>query len=303
MTSRWLRPQTGVNQSAMNYSDANQQGAVRLMGVLNCTPDSFSDGGCFVDTTQAIKHGLCMVEQGAAIIDVGGESTRPDAEPVPLQDELQRVIPVVAALVQQGCVVSIDTMKAEVMRQAIAAGASMVNDVSALSYDAESLSLIADSAVDVCLMHMQGSPKTMQQQPKYGNVVDDVTVFFKQRIDACLQAGIKSSAIILDPGIGFGKRLQDNLDLIQSISHFKKTFAMPILLGVSRKSFLGKLTDSPVSDREIETAVAGSMGVVYGADMLRVHDVAAQKRAAQVASALSPCVVPAIDFKLASARN
>jgi len=257
------------------------------MGVLNCTPDSFSDGGNFVDAEAAVAHGLAMFEQGAAIIDVGGESTRPDAEPVSLQDELQRVMPVVEALVEQGCPVSIDTMKAEVMSQAIAAGASLVNDVSALTYDADSLSLLASTGTNVCLMHMQGSPKTMQQQPLYDNVVEDVSVFFAQRIEACLQAGIESSSIILDPGIGFGKSLDDNLALIQAITRFKKIFDMPVLLGVSRKSFLGQLTSSPVSDRELETAVAGGMGIAYGADILRVHDVVAQKRAIQVASALS----------------
>jgi len=257
------------------------------MGVLNCTPDSFSDGGNFVDAEAAIAHGLAMFEQGAAIIDVGGESTRPDAEPVSLQDELQRVMPVIEALVEQGCPVSIDTMKAEVMSQAIAAGASLVNDVSALTYDADSLSLLASTGTDVCLMHMQGSPKTMQQQPLYDNVVEDVSVFFAQRIEACLQAGIESSSIILDPGIGFGKSLDDNLTLIQAIPLFKQRFAMPVLLGVSRKSFLGQLTSSPVSDRELETAVAGGMGIAYGADILRVHDVVVQKRAIQVASALS----------------
>jgi len=277
MKSYWLRPQTA----------ADQRGDVWIMGVLNCTPDSFSDGGSFVDSEAAVAHGLGMVEQGAAIIDVGGESTRPDAEPVSLSDELQRVIPVVAALAKHGCRVSIDSMKAEVMAQAIAAGASMVNDVSALTYDADSLALLAATGVDVCLMHMQGSPKTMQQQPSYDHVVDDVSAFFEQRIEACIQAGIQSSSIILDPGIGFGKCLEDNLALIRGITRFKQTFDMPVLLGVSRKSFLGQLTSSPVSDREIETAVAGSMAIVYGADILRVHDVVAQKRAIQVASALT----------------
>jgi len=277
MKSCWLRPR----------STTDQRGDVWIMGVLNCTPDSFSDGGNFVDAEAAVAHGLAMFEQGAAIIDVGGESTRPDAEPVSLQDELQRVMPVVEALVEQGCPVSIDTMKAEVMSQAIAAGASLVNDVSALTYDADSLSLLASTGTNVCLMHMQGSPKTMQQQPLYDNVVEDVSVFFAQRIEACLQAGIESSSIILDPGIGFGKSLDDNLALIQAITRFKKIFDMPVLLGVSRKSFLGQLTSSPVSDRELETAVAGGMGIAYGADILRVHDVVAQKRAIQVASALS----------------
>ena len=278
MKSRWFRPQT----------DHGAKGNVWIMGVLNCTPDSFSDGGSFFNIEHAVQHGLHMFEQGAAIIDVGGESTRPGSEKVSLQEELARVIPVIKALTERGCIVSADTMKAEVMRQAIDAGASFINDVSALTHDVDSLAVIADSDVDVCLMHMQGRPKTMQDQPHYRDVIDDVSAFFSQRIETCLQAGIKSSAITLDPGIGFGKRLEDNTALIQGIHHFKKNFDMPILLGVSRKSFLGQLTNSPVNDREIETAVAGGIGIANGADILRVHDVSLQRRAMQVASALSP---------------
>jgi len=259
-----------------------------MMGVLNCTPDSFSDGGHFFNIERAVQHGLHMFKQGAAIIDVGGESTRPGSEKVPLQEELARVIPVIKALTAQGCNVSADTMKAEVMRQAIEAGASMINDVSALTHDTDSLAVIAGSSVDVCLMHMQGTPETMQDQPHFRDVIDDVSLFFGQRIEACLQAGIKSSAIMLDPGIGFGKRLEDNITLIQAIHQFKKKFNMPMLLGVSRKSFLGQLTDSQVHDREIETAVAGAIAIANGADILRVHDVPLQRRAMQVASALSP---------------
>jgi len=277
MQSRWHRPPADQAKGSETW----------IMGVLNCTPDSFSDGGDFCHLDNAVTHGLEMFKQGAAIIDVGGESTRPGSQAVPLQKELARVIPVIKGLVQQGCYVSVDTMKAEVMRQAISVGASMVNDVSALRHDVESLQVIADTGVDVCLMHMQGSPKTMQRQPEYDDVVQDVTDFFTQRIEACLQAGIQASAIVLDPGIGFGKRLKDNLALIQGVRDFKKTFAMPVLLGVSRKSFLGQLTDASVSDRETETAVAGGMGIAYGADVLRVHDVALQRRAIQVASALS----------------
>jgi dihydropteroate synthase len=276
MPSRWQRPLT-----------KDGSGDVWIMGVLNCTPDSFSDGGEFFDSDSAVAHGLEMHGQGAAIIDVGGESTRPGAAPVPVQEELARVIPVVRALSMQGCTISVDTMKAEVMHQAIAAGAAMVNDVSALRHEAESLRIVADSGVDVCLMHMQGTPETMQQQPEYENVVQAVSDFFARHIEACLQAGVQASSIILDPGIGFGKRLKDNLALIQAIPHFKISFNMPVLLGVSRKSFLGQLTGAAVEDRELETAVAGAMAIAYGTDMLRVHDVAQQRRAIQVASALS----------------
>jgi dihydropteroate synthase len=278
MVSGWHRPDNG---------DA------WIMGVLNCTPDSFSDGGCYINTEMAVAHGLSMFSSGAAIIDAGGESTRPGAKPVTVDEELCRVIPVVRGLVQQGCRVSIDTMKAEVMQQAIKAGASLVNDVSALRHDPESLDVVADHGVDVCLMHMQGRPEDMQQQPKYDNVVVDVMRFFEQRIEVCLSANISESAILLDPGIGFGKRLQDNLALIHGIGEIKKRFSMPVLLGVSRKSFLGLLTHSPVDDRELETAVAGGFGIAAGADMLRVHDVDLQGRAIRVASALSASALQA----------
>jgi len=258
-----------------------------MMGVLNCTPDSFSDGGAFFDFDTAVTHGMEMHEQGAAIIDVGGESTRPGATPVSLQEELARIIPVVRELSRQGCIVSVDTMKSEVMRQAIKAGATMVNDVSALRHDAESMQIVAESGVDVCLMHMQGNPETMQHQPEYTDIIQEVADFFAERIEACLQVGVQVSSIILDPGIGFGKRLQDNLILIRSVPHFKTTFDMPVLLGVSRKSFLGQLTGGSVEELELETAVAGAMGIAYGTDMLRVHDVAQQRRSIRVASALS----------------
>ncbi|ATX80558.1 Dihydropteroate synthase [Mariprofundus aestuarium] len=272
MTSRWQRPANGD---------------VWIMGVLNCTPDSFSDGGSFVDVEKAVTHGLTMKASGAAIVDVGGESTRPGSRPVALEDELQRVIPVVKGLVAAGCLVSIDTMKAEVMSQAVEAGAGMVNDVSALIHDADSLRVVAESGVDVCLMHMQGAPETMQQNPKYSGVLDEVALFFEQRIESCLKAGVAESSILLDPGIGFGKRLEDNLALIRGISEFKRRFSMPVLLGVSRKSFIGQLTGSPVEDREIETAVAGAIGILQGTDIVRVHDVSLQARAIRMASALS----------------
>ncbi len=277
MPSRWQRPLT----------EDGQRGDVWIMGVLNCTPDSFSDGGDYFSPDAAIVHGIEMHEQGASIIDVGGESTRPGAAPVSERDELARVIPVIRALAAHGCTVSVDTMKAAVMRQAVAAGASIINDVSALSFDPESLQAAAEAGTDICLMHMQGKPETMQQQPEYNDVVQEVSDFFARRIDACLQAGIQASSIILDPGIGFGKRLQDNLALIRATAHFKATFDMPLLLGLSRKSFLGRLTGAPVEDRELETAVAGAIAIACGADILRVHDVAHQQRAIRVAAALS----------------
>lgn len=272
MTSRWHRPADG---------DA------WIMGVLNCTPDSFSDGGNFIDVKQAVAYGLKVAEAGAAVVDVGGESTRPGAKPVALEEELERVILVVRELVASGCTVSIDTMKGEVMRQAVDAGASMVNDISALTHDPESMDVVADTGVDVCLMHMQGTPETMQQRPEYDAVVDEVSHYFESRIEACLERGIDESSILLDPGIGFGKRLEDNLSLIRATGEFKRRFSMPLLLGLSRKSFIGQLTSSPVGEREIETAVADAIGISLGADIVRVHDVALQSRAVRMASILS----------------
>ncbi len=272
MPSRWHRP---ADDDAW------------IMGVLNCTPDSFSDDGNFVDVEQAVAYGLEMVSAGAAIIDVGGESTKPGAKSVSLEEEIERVIPVVYGLAAAGCTVSIDSMKGEVMRQAVDAGAAMVNDVSALTYDPESIGVVADGGVDVCLMHMQGVPETMQQAPAYTDVVDEVSGYFEERVEACLQGGISESSILLDPGIGFGKRLEDNLALIKATADFKRRFSMPLLLGLSRKSFIGQLTGSPVGDREVETAVADTIGISLGADIVRVHDVALQSRAVHVASALS----------------
>jgi dihydropteroate synthase len=287
MSSKWLRPE---GERAW------------IMGVLNCTPDSFSDGGKFaeesagpavdqatcetINVDAAVRHALAMHERGAAIIDVGGESTRPGSALVPLAEELKRVIPVIQALAARGLMISIDTTKAEVMRQAIAAGASMVNDVTALRGDPESLSVVAETGVDVCLMHMQGTPETMQKSPVYRNVMDEVALFFESRIEACLKAGISGASLLLDPGIGFGKRLEDNLALIANVELLKQRFGLPLLMGISRKSFLGEITGSDVDSREVETAAAVSIAVFAGSDLLRVHDVDTQRRAVDVASAL-----------------
>lgn len=276
-TSRWLLPAGGC---------------AWMMGVLNCTPNSFSDGGRYIDVDTAIRHGLDMWQADAAIIDVGGESTRPGSVPVSQAEELDRVIPVVKALAAEGIYISIDTSKAEVMRQAIQAGAQMVNDVTALRGDEASLGIVADSGVDVCLMHMQGTPETMQNQPQYTDVMSEVVAFFEQRIDACLKSGIRESAIVLDPGIGFGKRLEDNLALLARLPSLKE-LGFPLLVGVSRKSFLGAVSGADVDDREIETAAAVAIATYSGADVLRVHDIDRQKRAIKVASAMrsSDCVL------------
>ncbi len=287
MSSKWLR---------------SEGERAWIMGVLNCTPDSFSDGGKFteepvdpaVDQTTnqtinvdtAVRHALAMHEQGAAIIDVGGESTRPGSASVALAEELKRVVPVIEALAAREVTLSIDTTKAEVMRQAIGAGASMVNDVTALRGDADSLSVVAETGVDVCLMHMQGVPETMQKSPVYRNLLDEITLFFESRIKACLKAGISEASLLIDPGIGFGKRLEDNLLLIANVEVLKRRFGLPLLMGVSRKSFLGEITGSDVNSREVETAAAVSIAAFAGSDLLRVHDVETQRRAVDVASAL-----------------
>ena len=255
-----------------------------IMGVLNCTPDSFSDGGCYTQVERAVQHGLSMWQDGAAIIDVGGESTRPGAQEISIEEEQQRVIPVIHALVAHGCKVSIDTRKAAVMQAAIDAGACMVNDVTALTWNCESLPLVAATGVDVCLMHMQGTPETMQVQPSYQHVVHDVRDYLEQRVEACVQAGVATSSIVLDPGIGFGKRLEDNLDLLMQLDVLKQYFKLPLLLGVSRKSLIAGLTGAPVGDRELETAMLNGLGIYLGVDGVRVHDVAQQKRACVLAS-------------------
>jgi len=261
---------------------APADGDAWIMGVLNCTPDSFSDGGLHASREDAVEHAESMWEAGAAIVDVGGESTRPESLPVSVEEELERVIPVIKALSEKNISVSIHTSKAEVMRQSVAAGASMVNDVTALAGDPDSLAIVAQAGVDVCLMHMRGMPATMQQDVHYDDVVSEVAAFFEQRVEVCLAAGVHEKAILLDPGIGFGKRPEDNLALIAAIPQFRR-LGFPLLMGVSRKSFLGALTGAPVENREIETAAAAAVCVGGGADVLRVHDVSVQGRAIRVA--------------------
>jgi len=274
MTARWKAPAGGQ---------------AWIMGVLNCTPDSFSDGGEYDDIASRLAHAEAMIVAGAAIVDVGGESTRPGAQPVTEDEEMRRVLPVIEVLSGKGIAVSIDTMKSGVMRAALRAGACMVNDVTALG-EYGALEAVADSRADVCLMHMRGTPLSMQHRVHYDDVVDEVLSFLEARATACIEAGIASDRILLDPGIGFGKRLQDNIDLIAAIPRFR-ALGFPVLMGVSRKSFLGELSGSAVIDREIETAAAGTACVLAGADVLRVHDVAAQLRAVRVASALRDAFV------------
>ena len=253
-----------------------------IMGVLNITPDSFSDGGLFFDSKSAITQAEVMVQEGAGIIDIGGESTRPGAPEVSIEDELNRVIPVIEALSSNIDIpISIDTSKPIVMEKAFNAGASIINDVNALRSEG-ALQMAASLQADVCLMHMQGSPRTMQKNPTYDNVVSDVKAFFEHRIEACKSAGIKLNAITLDPGFGFGKNLGHNIALLKNLSEFHE-FGVSILAGLSRKSMIGSLLgDKDVDSRMIGSVTAALIAVDNGADIIRVHDVAETKDALTV---------------------
>jgi dihydropteroate synthase len=263
--------------------------APAVMGVLNVTPDSFSDGGDRLEAGLALEDGLAMAEAGAAILDVGGESTRPGADPVPIEEELRRVLPVVEGLAKQGLTVSIDTRRPEVMRQAVAAGAKIVNDVTSLAGAPESLETAAELGVPVVLMHMQGEPRTMQKNPTYEDVALDVFDFLEARVEACLAAGLPREKICVDPGIGFGKTAAHNLRLLDRLALFQG-LGCPVLLGVSRKSFIGRLDPSGIG-AEPKGRVPGSLaaalaGVRRGAQILRVHDVAATVQALAVFEAI-----------------
>lgn len=241
------------------------------MGIVNVTPDSFSDGGLHSRSDAAIDHAHQLIAAGADIIDVGGESTRPGAQPVSVQEELDRVIPVIRALGGFSIPVSIDTCKPQVMRAAIAAGAQMVNDIDALQ-NAEALSAVTASRVAVCLMHKQGTPQTMQQHPHYQNVVAEVSDFLRGRIAVAEAAGIARDRIVIDPGFGFGKTLEHNLDLLRELGRLRE-LGVPVLAGLSRKSMLGAITGQNVSQRQSASVVAALIAVQRGAAIVRVHDV------------------------------
>jgi dihydropteroate synthase len=243
-----------------------------VMGVLNVTDDSFSDGGRYSSLDAAVSHGLAMVEEGARLVDVGGESTRPGALPVSLQQELDRVLPVIEALRSRvDAVISIDTMKPEVMRQAVAAGAGMVNDVCALQAEGAIEAVAAGNAA-VCLMHMQGVPRTMQQHPHYDDVVGEVHDFLRRRASACRAAGIAAERIALDPGFGFGKTVDHNLQLLAGLRDITSG-EYPVLVGLSRKSMLGKITGRPVAERLSGSIALHAIGTLNGARIIRAHDV------------------------------
>lgn len=256
-----------------------------VMGIVNVTPDSFSDGGKFSKSHLAIEHALSLVEEGAAILDIGGESTRPNAIPVSLQEELDRVIPVIEGLVGQiNIPISIDTYKPQVMQAAISAGASIVNDVRALQ-EPSALEIVASSNVGVCLMHMQGTPQTMQVNPEYQEVVSEVKAFLLARMQASIHAGCSASNIVLDPGFGFGKTRAHNITLIQHLESFAD-LGRPLLVGLSRKSVLGQVTGNDVDARLYASVAASVISAMKGAKILRVHDVKATVEALKVVSAI-----------------
>lgn len=244
-----------------------------VMGILNVTPDSFSDGGQFNQLDNALKQALLMQQQGAEVIDIGGESTRPGATPVSLDEELERVIPVIEKIRQNSAVaISIDTSKPQVMQAAIAAGASMVNDVNALQAEG-AIEICAKHQVAVCLMHKQGSPQTMQDKPHYQNVVDEVKQYLNERAGACFEKGVTKENIIIDPGFGFGKTLENNLYLLREIQQFC-ALDYPVLVGISRKSMFGMLLDRDVEQRLVASTTAVAIAYQKGARFFRVHDVA-----------------------------
>lgn len=257
-----------------------------IMGIVNVTPDSFSDGGQFLNTTAALSHAMQLLDDGATILDIGGESTRPGAPDVSLEDELKRVIPIIKAIREQSdCVISIDTSKAEVMRQAIEAGADIVNDVRALK-EPGAIDVVAQfPEVAVCLMHMQGQPRSMQQAPHYNDLAGEINDFFSQRIAACEAAGIKQSQLILDPGFGFGKTLKHNYQILAQFNDYAK-LGLPLLAGLSRKSMIGKLLNRDTDDRLAGSLAGALIAAQNGAHIIRVHDV---KETADVLGVYQAC--------------
>jgi dihydropteroate synthase len=275
-----------VMSSRISIEDRFQRPAV--MGVVNVTPDSFSDGGVHLQATAAIAAGWRMIDDGAAIVDVGGESTRPGAGPVSEDEELRRVLPVVERLAGgdgAGARLSIDTTKATVARATLEAGATIVNDVSAFRFDPAMAGIVAESGADCCLMHMLGEPRTMQDDPRYDDVVDDVRAFLEQRVEFAVREGVREERIMVDPGIGFGKTLDHNLELLRRLDRIA-TIGFPVVIGTSRKSFLGRLTGREDPHERVAATVATTvLALERGASVFRVHDVAPTRDALAVATA------------------
>jgi len=266
---------------AVDYDLASR---THVMGILNVTPDSFSDGGSYLEIEQAIEHGQKLVDEGADFIDVGGESTRPGSESVSIEEEMRRVIPVIESLAKKISIpISIDTYKSDVAEAALQAGAVIVNDISAMAFDAKMASIAARHQASVILMHIKGTPKTMQMNPCYKNVTEEVKKFLQERIEAAMKASVKQ--IIIDPGIGFGKKFEHNIQLLKELKTFT-SLGYPLLLGVSKKSFIGAILDLPPSERVEGTAAAVTASILNGANIIRVHDVKEMKRVAMVSDAL-----------------
>jgi len=258
---------------------------VKLMGVINVTPDSFSDGGLYLDPDAAIAHGEELAREGAEILDVGGESTRPGAREVSAEEELARVEPVVNGLVGGTAAVSIDTSKAAVAEAALDAGAEIVNDVTALRRDPEIAAICGERGAGLVLMHMQGDPRTMQENPVYDDVVDDVKAFLAERMEVAVGAGVDEGRIWLDPGIGFGKTLEHNLELLRRLGELR-SLGRPLVIGTSRKSFIGRVDGSAAAERLGGTIASSVLAAAEGADVLRVHDIAEVGQAIRVAAAI-----------------
>ena len=275
-----------MNAPRFNQWIREENSATLIMGILNVTPDSFSDGGMYYNATQAIEFALQMEEEGADIIDVGGESTRPGAKTVELQKECDRILPVIEGIrTKSDILISIDTYKSEVARQSIATGAGMVNDISGMTFDPNMVDVIKDSGLPVVIMHIKATPKNMQKNPYYEDLMQELTEYFEERKKFARAKGILDQQIILDPGIGFGKRLQDNFQLLREL---KKIVDMgfPVLIGPSKKSFIGLTLDLPVDQRLEGTAAAVTTGILKGARIVRVHDVKEMKRVALITDSI-----------------
>jgi dihydropteroate synthase len=258
-----------------------------VMGIVNVTPDSFSDGGRHDTTAKAVEYALRLVQEGADILDIGGESSRPGAEPVPLDEELRRVVPVVQELSRLTSVpISVDTVKAEIARQSLQAGACIINDITALCGDSDMPEEIRTSGAGIVLMHMQGTPQTMQLNPTYGNVVNDIGAFFEERLRFAADRGIDLTAIALDPGIGFGKTLEHTLLLLRNLAEFQR-FGRPVCLGVSRKGFIGQILDRPRNQRTVGSVAVACHAIANGAaQIIRVHDAAEHRDAVRMLEVL-----------------
>ena len=275
---RWDRQQSRAGSEAVT--------SIRIMGILNVTPDSFSDGGRFDSEASAAAQAELLIAAGADILDIGGESTRPFAEPVGEEEELRRVLPAIRAIRRSHSIpISIDTTKAAVARQALEAGADIINDISALRQDPEMLGLVRETTVPVILMHMQGTPGEMQVNPRYEDVVAEISRFFEERLEWLEGEGVARKRIVLDPGIGFGKTMAHNLSILKHLARFKE-LGCPLLLGHSRKRFIGDITGLEVTERDLPTAVVSALAAASGVDIIRVHNVAATRQALQMAAAI-----------------